>query len=84
MIVVVPEDPLHPQAYPISHENIHAPIPIKCIIYLLEVEEDFVEELLPHFHNMPNQLGLEGGGPCSPTVPEAMKDIVRLYRRPYP
>ena len=48
----------------IPHNNLHTPLPIKCVIGLTEVKEDFVEDLTPHFCQMLKQLGFEGGGTC--------------------
>ena len=77
------EDPIHRRAEPISHENLHASLPVECVIFLTEVKEEFIEDLLSDFYHLPKQLGFEGVGPCSLTRPEATKDIVGLYCRPY-
>ena len=53
-------------------------------MYLPEVDKYFIEDLLPHSCHLLKQFGFEGGDPNSLTRPEAMKDTVKLYRRPYP
>ena len=59
-------------------------LPIKFIICLTEVKEDFMEDFLPHSCKLPKNLGFKGGSPRSPTHPESMKEIVKLSYRPDP
>ena len=84
MISVVLEDPLCPRADPISHNNLHASLPVDRVILLLEFKENFVEDLLPHFRQLLKQLGFKVDGPHSQTLPESMKNIVEFHRRLYP
>ena len=59
-------------------------LPIKFIICLTEVKEDFMGDFLPHSCKLPKNLGFKGGSPRSPTHPESMKEIVKLSYRPDP
>ena len=74
MVSVTAEDTLHLQANSIPRTNLHKLLPIECFVGLQEGEEDFVEDLLRHFRQLMKKLGFEGGGPCSPTLLEAMED----------
>ena len=73
------EDPLRPRSDPISHDNLHAPLPVECVICLLELEEYYIEDLLPHCRHIIENLGFEGGIPCSPTHLKAMYHVMELY-----
>ena len=42
VIPVVSEDPLRPRADPIPHDNIRASLPVKYVILILKVREDFI------------------------------------------
>ena len=44
-----------------------------------EVQEDHVDNLLPHGCKLLKQIGLEGGGPRAATCPEAMEGVVVGY-----
>ena len=76
MIPVVPDDPFHLRAYPISNKNINAPLLVEYIIY---VNEDFIYDLLPNLCQLLDQLGFKGGGTCPSTLPKAMQHVMELY-----
>ena len=84
MVPVIAEAPLLLQADPTPHENLHTRIPTECVVGLIEAEEEFVEDLIPHFCQLPKKLGFEGYVPSSSTRPEVMEDIVKLYCCPDP
>ena len=77
--LVISEDPLHLWDDSILRENLQTLLPVEYIVGLPGVEEYFAEDLPPNFCQLMNKLGFEGGGPYSPTLPEATEDITKLY-----
>ena len=77
-VPVHPKDFYRPGAYPIRYKDLKASVSIQGIICLLEVQVNLKYDRLTHGHNMLEQLGLKGSGPCPPDRPEPMQHIVKL------
>ena len=57
-------------------QDLQAPGPVQSVVHFIQVQEDHVEDLLPHGRKLLKQLGLEGGGFRAATFPEAMEGVV--------
>ena len=76
----IPADEVEgPGIYAIHLQYLQAPEPEQGAIGLVQVQEDHLEDLLPHERCLLEQFDLKGGGPCSSTQPETMKGIVVGY-----
>ena len=49
VIPIKSEEPLHPWSNPVFYQDLQEKIPVQVGIGLLDVKEDFIEKLLPHF-----------------------------------
>ena len=66
------EDLELPGAYAVACQDAEALVPIKGAVPLMDVQEYLVEDLLPHFCKILEQLGFEGGSPRPPDCPGPM------------
>ena len=53
----------------VALQDIQAPVPVQSFIRFSQVQEDHVEDLLPHGCKLLNQLSFKGGGPHVATYP---------------
>ena len=58
-----------PGPHVISLQDIQAPGPVQDIIHLVQVQEYFVDLLIPHVYYLLEQFDLKVGGPCTATRP---------------
>ena len=82
MITLASKHPLHTQAGHIFHENLHEPLPVKCIIGPTEVDEDFIKDIIPRCRQLMEQFGFEGGGTRPLFRSEPMQYVVEAHRCP--
>ena len=57
-------------------QYVEAPVPVKGIIRLLEIQKNSVKDCLLHGFKLMEQLILEGGGPHPTSCPETMEAVV--------
>ena len=65
-----------PGTNPVRCEKLEGFTLIQGIICLLEVQENIEEDRLPHGHKLLEQLGFEGGGPCTTACSKLVQRIV--------
>ena len=65
-----------PGTHTIYLQDVQAPGPVQCIVYLLQVQEDCMDHCLPQGRNLMEQLELKGGGPCTATCLEPVEGVV--------
>ena len=66
-----------PGAHAIAFQNFETTVPVQGIVRLLEVEEDLIEDRLPHFCHMLETLGFEGGITRPPSSPKTMDGVMK-------
>ena len=67
-VPVPPEQDKFLRSQSVSTKDIDTPVPVQGIIYLVQIQEYLLEDLLPHVYNLLEKLGLEGGGPFSAAI----------------
>ena len=73
----IPEEQAEgPDPHTIPYEDIYTYLLTQGVVSLTEIEKYLIYYLLPHGCQILEQLGLEGGGPCSSTLSEAMEGIM--------
>ena len=70
------EDPPDSGAHAIPLQDIQAPRPAQRVISLVQVQEYYIQDLLPQGHQLLNHIGLGGGSTYDATRPKSVEEVV--------
>ena len=63
-------------AHAVASQDIKEPVPVQCIISLVQVQEDPVQDLLSQGCQLLKQFGLKGAGTCAVNRPKSLEEVV--------